>query len=337
VDRVAIAGGGFACNPNQVNSCNNYSQYCAGTTCTACTPFGMYNCDGISTCESNKPCGGGPACTSGTWRPTDTQTTVSLRGIWGETADALIVVGSRSKVFETDGFGFTEMAKALDVPEATLQAVWGAGQQVFAVGDGGVILTSTGGGPWSRMTSNTTVDLLDVWGSAANDVFAVGPAIILHYDGSGWSAETPPGSPSLKGVSGTGPSEVYVVGSGVILRYDGSQWLPETIAGGTGSIGQLEAVWAHSADSVFAVGRGGIILRRSGGAWTQVYSTGGTTGGDFNAVWGTDDKDVWVAGNDASLLRYDGLQWRELGSTSGTTAAFHDGWGGTAMQFSCGF
>jgi hypothetical protein len=41
----------------------------------------------------------------------------------------------------------------------------------------------------SPMSSGTTDYLLAVWGSASDDVFAVGEGgLILHYDGASWSA-----------------------------------------------------------------------------------------------------------------------------------------------------
>jgi hypothetical protein len=52
---------------------------------------------------------------------------------------------------------------------------------VFAVGFTGTILHYDGK-KWSAMTSNTTYDLLSIWGASSSDIFAVGNGgIILHY------------------------------------------------------------------------------------------------------------------------------------------------------------
>ena len=52
---------------------------------------------------------------------------------------------------------------------------------VWVVGRAGTIV-HWDGAAWAVVPSPTTVDLADVWGSAANDVWAVGGAI-LHFDG----------------------------------------------------------------------------------------------------------------------------------------------------------
>ena len=50
----------------------------------------------------------------------------------------------------------------------------------------GVIFHSDGIG-WSRMPAPATEPLHDVWGTSANNVFAVGGAgTILNYDGTAW-------------------------------------------------------------------------------------------------------------------------------------------------------
>jgi len=68
----------------------------------------------------------------------------------------------------------------------TLYGVWGSsGSNMFAVGDGGTILSYNNGlGRWSAMSSGTTNTLYGVWGSSPTDVFVVGNGgTILHYSG----------------------------------------------------------------------------------------------------------------------------------------------------------
>ena len=64
--------------------------------------------------------------------------------------------------------------------------------------------------------------LYSAWGSASNDVWAVGWAAgpvgeggtILHWDGSGWSAFTNGTGPYLTGVWGSASNDVWTVGAG---------------------------------------------------------------------------------------------------------------------------
>jgi hypothetical protein len=69
----------------------------------------------------------------------------------------------------------------------TLSGVWGASDtQVYAVGDGMVILFFDGSTwakvPTPNITTNLTRKLHAVWGAGANNVYAVGDGgTILHY------------------------------------------------------------------------------------------------------------------------------------------------------------
>ncbi|MFO0621394.1 MAG: hypothetical protein U0745_08360 [Polyangia bacterium] len=64
----------------------------------------------------------------------------------------------------------------------TVRAMWSAGDRsVIAVGDEGLILRFNGS-TWTKMTSNTTSNLLAVWGLSPSNIYAVGEnATILHY------------------------------------------------------------------------------------------------------------------------------------------------------------
>lgn len=51
---TACGTGKRDCEPTIYNSCGDKNLYCKGTTCAKCE--GMYNCDGIDTCEESEPC-----------------------------------------------------------------------------------------------------------------------------------------------------------------------------------------------------------------------------------------------------------------------------------------
>jgi hypothetical protein len=67
----------------------------------------------------------------------------------------------------------------------------------------------------------------------------------------------------------------------------------------------LEALWAHAPDDVWAVGLGGLILRYDGTSW-QRYR--GPTAGRLDAVWGTGPDDVWIGGADGAF-HWNGARW----------------------------
>jgi hypothetical protein len=88
------------------------------------------------------------------------------------------------------------------------------------------------GSSWKSQTSSSTDNLVGVWGSSPQDVFAVGRSSVLHYDGSQWSHQRldlrePTAStyecPTLKDIDGTAAgSELHVLVVGenqTVLRY----------------------------------------------------------------------------------------------------------------------
>jgi hypothetical protein len=71
------------------------------------------------------------------------------------------------------------------------------------------------------MTSGTAKRLNDIWGTASQDIFAVGDdGTIRHCDGATWSSMFSPTNSALQAVWGSGPGSLYAVGSsGAILHY----------------------------------------------------------------------------------------------------------------------
>ena len=118
-------------------------------------------------------------------------TTANLNGVWGSSATTVFAVG----------------------------------------GGGTVLKTTNGGSSWSAITSTTSQGLNAIWGSSASDIFAVGDnGTIIHSDGSNWSLPMETGTTvKLLGVFGTANDDVYAVGNShkdgywkrTVLHYDG--------------------------------------------------------------------------------------------------------------------
>lgn len=107
-------------------------------------------------------------------------------------------------------------------------------------------------------------DLHALWGSASDDVFAVGPhGRLVHKGKLGWSVQSKFTDQDLYGLWGSGAADVVAVGANhTILRFNGVTWTPEAVVGAPPST--LRAVWGD-----VAVGDGGLV-RRNGGTWTAV-------------------------------------------------------------------
>ncbi len=177
----------------------------------------------------------------------------SLADFWGS-GDKVFLVG--------DNIILSSIDKGLkwgvaSIPATTyLQTIWGAGYNGPFFAAGADILTSPDGATWTKMEANNvsyqpTFNAL--WGSAANDVYAVGDNYlfsyeneteILHYDGSNWKSVFysdnyfPP--QSLTAIWGRSKTDIFAIGSQT-LRNDrcSNGWEQMSIPG----VPPLEKVW----------------------------------------------------------------------------------------------
>lgn len=187
-------------------------------------------------------------------------------GIWGFSDTNFYVVGGAT-VAHYDGAWHAPET----VPSGTaLTSIWAsAPNNLYAVGNGGLILHSDGTGTWTQQTSGTTVDLKAIYGSSANDIYAVGyiPAapnstsVILHFDGMSWKTQS----------SGLTSAQLNTV----FVAPDGEAW-----------IGDLLTVALYS---------------NGNGTWTNVSSVGNLA---KYQVTGTSDHDVYFFCEDGDIIHY---------------------------------
>ncbi len=276
-----------------------------------------------------------------TWSSVASGVTGELTGIWGGgPADVWAVSASVDLLYGTQGCvhwdGTAWSTVATGQVRRPLLGVWSAGSapvtsgsfdDVWAVGDllhtttdstfnlarGEAFFSSAGGyfqlSPWSWPVTGWNappVGLLGVWGSAANDVWAVGyGGLILHWDGIAWSSVASGTPYALHGIWGSGASDVWAVGyGGAIVHWNGTRW--STVASGTTDA--LEAVSGSGPDDVWAVGASqvgkwpsfGAILHWNGVTWSKRAS--GTTNA-LHAVW-SDGSGAWAVGDSGTLLHH---------------------------------
>lgn len=210
--------------------------------------------------------------------------------------------------------------------------------------------------------------LTGVWGSSANDVWAVGSAgTIVHWDGSAWSLIPSGRKDTLFSVWGSSANDVWISSSrSVILHSAGLQ-------GGTASFTLEEPldpddptnwmgisatkVWGTSASNVFVAGPAGYAWPPNS-LWRRRVGFGGDPGADYiwdgastfcqdysvacpdvNSVWGTSENDLWVASNDGKIIHSNGPvgnggsyeQWTTLKTTL-TTKNLLGVWGTSASD-----
>lgn len=163
---------------------------------------------------------------------------------------------------------------------AQLNALWAdSAVNVYAVGDSGTILKSSGG-EWMAQASATVQPLRAVWGPSPRRIFAVGSAgVAVASNDNQWAMQSTGTGADLTAVHGTSVNDVFAVGSGgTIVHFDGSSWRVQT----SGTTRYLYGVWARSPTDVFAVGDNGTVVHYDGVKWTLQASTPLL---DFRAVW----------------------------------------------------
>jgi hypothetical protein len=176
---------------------------------------------------------------------------------------------------------------------------------------------------WHVVLHDLTPTLLCVWGTAANDVFAVGgplgngtPSSVLHYDGSEWKDLAPGGMETFWWAHGTAGSDVWAVGEkGRITHFNGSAFAEYT----SGTTATLYGVWANGPADVWAVGgtpEGGmnqpndVLLHFDGTSWSP-SPLPQKLGRTFFKIWGTPSG----GGTTLYIVGEFGTIWHRVGGT----------------------
>lgn len=150
--------------------------------------------------------------------------------------------------------------------------------------------------------------LQDIWGSAANDVWAAGlNGLMWHWNGATWQRDQTAGvMRNLRRIWGSGPDDVWMVGeSGTAIHWDG-RWSAQNVGLGPE---YLVGLFGSRGNDVWAAGERGILWRWRGGAWSRIES--GTSSGLFS-LWGTAPDDIWLGGTAGFLRHFDGMTWQPV-------------------------
>jgi hypothetical protein len=160
-------------------------------------------------------------------------------------------------------------------------------------------------GDWvlETMTSPTTKDLTAVWGSAADDVYAVGEdGTILHYDGDEWSLvdHGVAGVGNLHAVAGAEADWLWACGADrEMVFYDGTEWWSQnTVFEPPEEPGAYRGLCVVGKYEAYAVGEGETIVRLDDWGWGAGLDGLGEV--DYHAVWCGVGDDVYIAGHDHS-------------------------------------
>jgi hypothetical protein len=176
--------------------------------------------------------------------------------------------------------------------------------------------------------------LRDVAAIAADDAWAVGDDLLVHWDGAAWTVAGPSilRAHTFRAVAARSATDVWVAGSLVVmdqnvpllLHYDGSAWTRVHVPRHEGESALTDVVTApHGV--VWAVGsfdlytpdtsrRGGLVYRFDGSAWSRIPVPGRVAALSAATVSGRSG--LWAVGtienplDHPAALRWNGTAWR---------------------------
>lgn len=220
---------------------------------------------------------------------------------------------------------WTQQALPASAQGKAVRAVWTTTSgQVFAVGDGGLLLrlgANDGEEPLSGQSTwvdeslpSVTGDLYAVFGTHGGDVWAVGQGVILHRTSAGWETlptDTLPQGFLLEGGVALDGADAWAVGrdaqgNALVARFNGDGWMPDSTFPGTGD---LKAVTGVPERGFLAVGLGGQVWAFQDFEWYRVEIPEPVP--DLYGIWIDPASQLAVAvGAGGTILSYDGLTTR---------------------------
>ena len=281
-------------------------------------------------------CGGGDGTTEpARWQLLGEQRPSSLLAAWSSGIDNVWIVGGREgvggapTVFRYDGSAWAKLDSGQT--NVDLWQVFGFGDVVFLGGSNGTILRYENG-TFTKITTPSTDIVFGLWGTSANDVWAVGGqntgrAFVWRYQGTefvavpGVPAELDTGGAVWK-VSGRAANDVWMSASrGFVLHWDGQALTSERI-GGTGeslfSIGCTMTRCATAGSNT----TNGVLYENEGAGWASKVPT--MDGPIWRGVTPIGEP-TYVVGQFGAVLRRDGDGWKA--ETHGLTIeALHAAW-----------
>jgi hypothetical protein len=206
----------------------------------------------------------------------------------------------------------SSVALHADAPSLSLTAVWGSAQDdVWAVGAAGRILHFDGQ-RWQRSPRVTDSDLTGLHGHSSDDIWAVGEDVALHWDGHAWTVALSNVGESLMGVWQAAADDVWMVG----LAWDVDRGVLRHYDGerwqGT-TIGSASTLWEvwGGADGVWIAGSSTAGEGFLARGEHTDFARASFDGGSLRGIWGTGDDDIWVAAYAGALQHWDGHVWSE--------------------------
>ncbi len=201
-------------------------------------------------------------------------------------------------------------ATSLERPDAGIffGGIYGPTPELLFAARGGGVATRTNGRGWSEttlITEDRTFQVLDLHGTAADDVWAVGYGGIAHFDGVAWTVAQE--AMFATAIFARTRDDAWAGGlMGELWHWDGTSWASVDSGTNSGIVG----IWAPSADEAWITTQTGGVRR-----WTP---GGVTSDSRVNAVSvaGTDGS-VYFAQATGTVVRFDGTDFAPIDNPRG--------------------
>jgi len=193
------------------------------------------------------------------WQHVSASTSMNLFSLHGSAANNIWGGGDGGRVLRTGGGAWTSLTSGAGT---VFYSIFTLGSSATWAGGGAGKMMFWNGGSWAGQATGTSTqqNFYDLWGTASNNVYAVGgnDRRLMRFNGSKWNDVL--GAGTLYGIHGNTATNIFATGgSGTVLHYDGTTWTQETVP----TKEHLLSVWvAPGGGTVFAVGTKGTILRR---------------------------------------------------------------------------
>jgi hypothetical protein len=263
------------------------------------------------------------------WTVLRADTSSTLMAVDARALTSAVTLTFEGQVLRWEGAGWTRSDA-----QTRARGMWGTSlSALFAATDAAVrsydpTYPPTGSTHWKIV--GTTVGMVDVWGTSASDVWAVGGSSKVYHYTSGGTTSTDLSTL----VSGISVSDITgVAGTRFVIGYafSGNDAVVFSDTGTGFSVmhtidnAQPISIWAHATDRVW-VATTMSIYHYNGSSWTLVHTDPSTM---FNDLWGTAANDVWAVGTGGTVMHFDGASWtkspvqttRTLSRIHGTSAS----------------
>lgn len=228
--------------------------------------------------------------------------------LWVATRDGGVYSGDGSGPWTPQVLGAADQIASAIWGEPGTGEIWVRGY------DGLSYYRPSSSGTWATAQDPSRLNFRDVWG-AGQQIWSVGEKGYIgrwSFDDSRWDARSAaafpprPANAHLVAIQSLG-CEAWAAGrNGQLLRRSGNGW--EDVPRGPGPAGAITALWAAGPGDVwYARGDAGSVDRVVGGAPAGSSATG--LAGPVLGLSGDSSGAIWAVGEDGGISRWSGLDW----------------------------